>query len=80
MNRLWTGTERFTRSELMHLLRLFRRRFEQLADRSPEALDELAGLLIRQFEPSLSIGRDMYQEFVRQRQSASHPHIYQGGT
>jgi SpoVK/Ycf46/Vps4 family AAA+-type ATPase len=79
MNRLWTATERFTRSELMHLLRLFRHRLEQLADRSPDALDELAGLLIRQFEPSLSISRDMYQEFVLQRQSASHPHIYQGG-
>lgn len=73
--RLWTSTERFTRSELSHLLRQFGHR---IADDPGDAehLDTVAQELISQFAPSLNISRDTYIEFMEQQRASSHPHVY----
>lgn len=73
--RLWQGTERFSRGELVYLVR----EFKAACVASPQAtiaeLDEIASARIDELKPSLNISPQLYNDFEAEKRTSSAPHI-----
>jgi hypothetical protein len=75
-SRLWQGTERFSRGELLHLVKEYQRTTGAPGFAATGiSKDDLVIRMIRDYEPSLNISAEIFRSFSEQKRTVSNPNL-----